>query len=175
MPIRTMRDVWGEAEKYIESGYRIGPLSGYTPRKDERHEGRAGNLAPASGVTYKHIGGLDPVIAELDLLVNGSRKYPELWKRLGRKSTRGILLTGSPGCGKTLLAQAVANERNRKVCLVQGAEIKGWRQGASEGNITSAYQSVRPNGILIIDEIDAIGGKREHMVNEVNIPSRGQC
>lgn len=152
-----------------ESDYRVSSLSEHMPRKTELHEGRPGSLAPSKGVTYKHIGGLNEVITELDLIVNGSRKYPELWKRLGRKPTRGVLLVGPPGCGKTLLAQAIANETSRKVCLVQGAEIKGWRQGASEGNLTSAYGAVRPNGILIIDEIDAIGGKREQMVNETNV------
>lgn len=155
--------------KPVESGYRITSLSEHTPRNTALHEGQPGNLAPSSGLTYKHIGGLDIVIAELDLIVNGSTKYPELWKRLGRKPTRGVLLSGPPGCGKTLLAQAIANETGRKICLVQGSEIKGWRQGASEGNLIKAYESVRPNGILIIDEIDAIGGKREQMVNETNV------
>ena len=165
-----MRDVWNEARKHIEGDHRIGSLSDYTPRKtDELHKGRPGSFAPSSGITYKHIGGLDNVVAELDLIVNGARKYPELWKRLGRKPTRGVLLVGPPGCGKTLIAQAIANGTNRKVCLVQGAEIKGWRVGSSEGNLVNAYGSVRPSGILIIDEVDAIGGKREHMVNETEI------
>lgn len=155
--------------KPVESGYHIGSLTEYTPRRKELHEGQAGNIAPSSGVTYQNVGALNEVVAELDLLVNGSRKFPELWKHLGRKRVRGILLSGPPGCGKTLVAQAIANETKRKVCLIQGSEIKGWRQGASEGNLISAYQSVRPDGILIIDEIDAIGGKREHMVNETNV------
>lgn len=155
--------------KSVERGYRVGSLAEHTPRRRELHEGQAGNIAPSSGITYQNIGALDEVIAELDLLVNGSRKFPNLWKHLGRKRVRGVLLSGPPGCGKTLVAQAVANETKRKVCLVQGSEIKGWRQGASEGNLISAYQSVRPGGILIIDEIDAIGGKREQMVNETNV------
>ena len=155
--------------KSVDSGYSVGSLAEHTPRSRELHEGQAGNIAPASGITYQNIGALGEVIAELDLLVNGSRKFPELWKHLGRKHVRGVLLSGPPGCGKTLIAQAVANETKRKVCLIQGSEIKGWRQGASEGNLISAYQSVRPNGILIIDEIDAIGGKREQMVNETNV------
>ena len=153
----------------VESGYRIGSLADYIPRGRELHEGQTGNVAPSSGVTYRNIGALDEVIAELDLLINGSHKFPELWKHLGRKQVRGVLLSGPPGCGKTLVAQAVANETKRKVCLVQGSENKGWRQGASEGNLISAYQSVQPDGVLIIDEIDAIGGKREQMVNETNI------
>ena len=155
--------------KSVDSGYRVWSLDEHTPRSRELHEGQAGNIAPSSGVTYQNVGALNEVIAELDLLVNGSRKFPELWKHLGRKQVRGVLLSGPPGCGKTLIAQAVANETKRKVCLVQGSEIKGWRQGASEGNLVSAYESVRPSGILIIDEIDAIGGKREQMVNETNV------
>ena len=153
----------------VDRGYSVGSLAEHTPRQRELHEGQAGNVAPSSGIRYQDIGALNEVIAELDLLVNGGNKFPELWKHLGRKQVRGVLLSGPPGCGKTLVAQAVANETKRKVCLVQGAEIKGWRQGASEGNLISAYQSVRPNGILIIDEIDAIGGKREQMVNETNV------
>ena len=155
--------------KSVDGGYRIGSLDEHTPRQRELHEGQAGNFAPSSGITYKDIGGLDEVITELDLLINGSHKYPDLWQHLGRKQVRGVLLSGPPGCGKTLIAQAVTIEGNKKTCLVQGSEIKGWRQGASEGNLISAYQSVRPNGVLIIDEIDAIGGKREQMVNETNV------
>lgn len=171
---RTALDV--EKGKHIESGYHIGSLSDYTPSDDtfsdytpgktEQHKGQAGNPAPSSGITYKNIGGLDEIVEKLDLIVNGSRKYPEIWKHLGRKQVRGVLLIGPPGCGKTLLAQAIAHEAGRKVCLIQGAEIKGPRVGLSENNLNRAYESVRPNGILVIDEIDAIGRKRENMINE---------
>lgn len=153
----------------VDRGSRVSTPSDYTPRETKRHEGRPGSTPPAhGGITYKQIGGLDDVIFQLDLMINGAKAYPDLWRRMGRKKARGILLIGPPGCGKTLLAQALANETGKKSCLVQGAEIKGWRQGASEQNLISAYESVRPNGILIIDEIDSIGGKREKMVNETN-------
>lgn len=158
----------------IEKGFRItsldqSPGTIYQERGSRLQEGKTGSTLVEGGISYKDIGGLDETIVELDLTVNGAYKYPELWEHLGRKRTRGVLLSGPPGCGKSLLAQAVANESGRKVGLIQGAEIKGWRQGASEGNLISAYDSVKPNGILIIDEIDAIAGKREQMVNETNV------
>lgn len=136
--------------------------------RDVMKEAAVGLLS-GEKVSYKEIGGLDEAIAELDLIINGPYKYPELWEHLGGKTTRGVLLSGPPGCGKSLLAQAVANESGRKMGFIQGAEIKGWTQGASEGNLKKAYESVKPNGILIIDEIDAIAGKRERMVNETNV------
>lgn len=153
------------------SGYRTGSLmpKNLPSGSGRLHEGGSGGVGRGTGVSYSDIGGLENLIFELDLVVNGAKKHPQIWARLGRKHTRAVLLSGPPGCGKTLLAQALANQTGRKVCLIQGAEIKGWRQGASEGNLKAAYESVRPNGILIIDEIDAIGGKREQMVNETNV------
>ena len=130
------------------------------------HEEKNGNMAMETDVSYKDIGGMDDIIVELDLLINGIIKYPATWKRLGGKKIRGILLSGPPGCGKTLLAQAIAAETQRKHCIVQGSEIHGGLRGASEHNLIAAYKSIQPNGILIIDEVDAIGGKRDQMVNE---------
>lgn len=154
----------------ITHGFKIGSLDKIGQQGEQMgsnlNEGRSGGQIKNTGISYADIGGLEELIAELDLVVNGAEKYPKLWARLGRKHTRGVLLSGPPGCGKTLLAQALANQTKRKTCLIQGAAIKGWRVGGSEGNLTAAYESVRPDGILIIDEIDAIGGKRDHMVNE---------
>ena len=153
-------------------GFSSGSLSGYNPQtcsSPNLHEGKQGGLVRGTGVNYSDIGGLDQRIFELDLVINGAEKYPQIWAKLGKKNTRAVLLSGPPGTGKTLLAQALANQQGRKVCVIKGAESKGWRQGASEANMQAAYDSVAPNGILIIDEVDAIGGKRESMVNETNV------
>jgi len=170
IPRRSIPSKTSTGEPFQASGgWRIRSLDqiGQGGQMDGKlNEGRPGGQIRNTGVSYTDIGGLDELIAELDLVINGAEKYPELWTRLGRKRTRGVLLSGPPGCGKTLLAQALANQTGRKVCLIQGSEIKGWRVGASEGNLKAPYEAVRPNGILIIDEIDAIGGKRDHMVNE---------
>ena len=155
----------------VHQGRTIRPLTpaNYRPSGETLHVGQTGSRVSSTGITYADIGGLDDVIEELDMLVNGPVKYPEVWKQLGAKRTRALLLTGPPGCGKTLLVQALATETRRKCQVVQGAEIKGWLQGASEGNLIAAYNSVKPDGILVIDEVDAIGGKRDTMVNETNI------
>lgn len=153
----------------VNRGFRVRPLSDQEPSRTQSQEGRTGSSLASADISYKDIGGLDEVIEELDILVNGAVKYTDLWKRLGGKQVRGVLLTGPPGCGKTLLIQALAHESGRKISLVQAAEIKGWRQGASEGNLVAAYEAARPNGIFVIDEIDAIGGKRDQAVNEVNV------
>jgi transitional endoplasmic reticulum ATPase len=150
----------------VSRGYRARSLTDdHQPSQTHFHEGRAGSSLSRTGVSYEDIGGLEETIEELDILINGPSKYPDLWKSLGGKQPRGVLLTGPSGCGKTLLIQAISASSGRKMVLVQGAEIKGWRVGDSENNLIRAYESARPNGIFVIDEIDAIGGKRDQMIN----------
>lgn len=141
------------------------------PRSERRYTPSGSGSSDSSSVprvTYRDIGGLDETISKLDLLVNGATRYPEVWKHTGKKKVRGILLYGPPGCGKTLLAQALASAGNRKCNVIQGSETNSWRVGDSEHNLINEYKKVAPDGIFIIDEIDAIGGKREAMNNETS-------
>ncbi|MDP2908764.1 MAG: AAA family ATPase, partial [Nanoarchaeota archaeon] len=118
------------------------------------------------GVTFNDIGGLETVIEEVKRIIEGHSKYPSVYNALGGKLPKNFLLTGPPGTGKSLLAQAIANETDRDFVIVQGAEIKGWRVGDSENNLIKAYEQLGGHGVFFVDEIDAIGGKREGMINE---------
>lgn len=156
-----------EKRKYdVSRGYRARSLEDdHQPSCTQFHEGRAGSALSRTEVSYEDVGGLDEIIEELDILINGPTRYPALWKNLGSKQPRGVLLTGPSGCGKTLLIKALARTSGRKMVLVQGAEVKGWRVGDSENNLIRAYENAQPNGIFVLDEIDAIGGKRDEMIN----------
>lgn len=120
------------------------------------------------GVTFNDIGGLESVIEEVQRILEGHSKYPSLYSAMGGKLPKNFLLTGPPGTGKTLLAEAIANETDRDFVVVQGAEIKGWRVGDSENNLIKAYEQLKGHGVFFIDELDAIGSKREGMINETD-------
>lgn len=163
-----------EKREVITTGSSTSTLADAPPRSERRYNppspgsNRSSDSSSIPRVTYRDIGGMDDIITKLDLLVNGATRYPKVWKHLGEKPIRCILLSGPPGCGKTLLAQALANAGNRKCNIIQGSETNGWRVGDSEQNLIREYQKVAPNGILIMDEIDAIGQKREKMNNETS-------
>lgn len=121
-----------------------------------------------NGVTFNDIGGLGGVIEEVRRIIEGYSKYPRVYNALGGKLPKNFLLIGPPGTGKSLLAEAIANETDRDFAIVQGAEIKGWRVGDSENNLIKAYEQLGGHGVFFVDEIDAIGGKREGMINETD-------
>ncbi|MDZ4285626.1 MAG: AAA family ATPase, partial [Candidatus Sungbacteria bacterium] len=161
-----------DEKKVVTTHYSTSTLEDAPPRSERRYTPSSGGISDSTSsiprITYRDIGGLDETITELDLLVNGATQYPKVWKHLGENKIRGILLSGPPGCGKTLLAQALATAGNRKWNVVQGSETNGWRVGDSEQNLIREYKKVAPNGILILDEVDAIGQKRENMNNETS-------
>ncbi|HDI86070.1 MAG TPA: AAA family ATPase, partial [Candidatus Korarchaeota archaeon] len=83
-------------------------------------------------VTYEDIGGLKEAIQRIREMVELPLKYPELFKHLGVEPPKGILLYGPPGCGKTLLAKAVANESGAHFISINGPEIMSKYYGESE-------------------------------------------
>ncbi|RCN27694.1 ATPase, AAA family [Ancylostoma caninum] len=96
-------------------------------------------------------------------------RHPQLFKAIGIKPPRGILLFGPPGTGKTLIARAVANETGAFFFLLNGPEIMSKLAGESESNLRKAFEECEKNSpaILFIDEIDAIAPKREKTHGEV--------
>jgi len=120
-------------------------------------------------VTYEDIGGLSDEIKKIREMVELPLKHPEIFERLGIEAPKGVLLHGSPGTGKTLLAKAVANETNSHFILINGPEIMSKYYGQSEENIRKKFEEAQKNApsIIFIDEIDAIASKREETKGEV--------
>nr|AAP06321.1 similar to NM_007126 transitional endoplasmic reticulum ATPase [Schistosoma japonicum] len=96
-------------------------------------------------------------------------RHPQLFKAIGVKPPRGILLYGPPGTGKTLVARAVANESGSFFFLINGPEIMSKLAGESESNLRKAFEEAEKNApaIIFIDELDAIAPKREKTHGEV--------
>lgn len=120
-------------------------------------------------VTYEDIGGLDDEVKKVREMVELPLKHPEIFERLGIEAPKGVLLHGSPGTGKTLLAKAVANETNSHFILINGPEIMSKYYGQSEENLRKKFEEAEKNApsIIFIDEIDAIASKREDIKGEV--------
>jgi transitional endoplasmic reticulum ATPase len=120
-------------------------------------------------VTYEDIGGLTEEIRKIREMVELPLKHPEVFDRLGIEPPKGVLLHGSPGTGKTLLAKAVANESEANFILLNGPEIMSKFYGESEKKIRDIFEEAEKNApsIIFIDEIDAIAPKREEVQGEV--------
>jgi transitional endoplasmic reticulum ATPase len=124
-------------------------------------------------VRWEDIGGLEEVKQELIEAIEWPLKYPERFKRIGIKPPKGILLFGPPGCGKTLLAKAVATESESNFITVKGPEIFSKWVGESEKAIREIFRRARTAApaIIFFDEIDSIaplrfGGAGDSMVTE---------
>jgi transitional endoplasmic reticulum ATPase len=120
-------------------------------------------------VGYDDIGGARKQLAQIRELVELPLRHPQLFKNIGVKPPKGILLYGPPGCGKTLIARAVANETGAFFFLINGPEIMSKLAGESESNLRKAFEEAEKNApsIIFIDEIDSIAPKREKTQGEV--------
>jgi transitional endoplasmic reticulum ATPase len=122
-----------------------------------------------NAVGYDDIGGCRKQLAQIKEMVELPLRHPSLFKAIGVKPPRGILLYGPPGTGKTLIARAVANETGAFFFLINGPEIMSKLAGESESNLRRAFEEAEKNApsIIFIDELDAIAPKREKTHGEV--------
>jgi len=125
-------------------------------------------------VSYEDIGGLNRQIQRIRELIELPLKYPEVFERLGIEAPKGIFLHGPPGCGKTLIARAVANETDAYFSSISGPEIMGKFYGESEARLRSIFEDAQANApaIIFLDEIESIAPKREEMGAEKQVERR---
>jgi len=137
-------------------------------------KGKAEARAGGFKISYEDIGGLGKELHRIREMVKLPLKYPQVFERLGIDPPKGVLLHGPPGCGKTLIARAVANETAAYFTHITGPEIMGKFYGESEGRLRSVFEEAKTNApaILFIDEIDAIAPKREDMGGEKQVERR---
>jgi transitional endoplasmic reticulum ATPase len=133
-----------------------------------RIEGEGGARKEAA-VSYEDVGGLGKELPRIREMIELPLKYPEVFDRLGIDAPKGVLLHGPPGCGKTLIARAVASETAANFYHIAGPEIIHKFYGESEAHLRNIFQEASEHApaIIFLDEIDAIAPKREEVHGEV--------
>jgi len=119
-------------------------------------------LVEIPNVKWNRVGGLESTKQDLKEAVEWPLKFPNAFKNLSIRPPRGILLYGPPGCGKTLLAKAVANESQANFILIKGPELLNKFVGESEKGVRKIFEKARQltPAIIFFDEIDALVPRR---------------
>ena len=122
-----------------------------------------------SEICYDNVGGCQKQLLQIRELVELPLRHPQLFNTVGIKPPRGVLMYGPPGCGKTLIARAVANETGAFLFSINGPEIMSKLSGESESNLRKAFEEAEKNSpsIIFIDEIDSLAPKRDKNQGEV--------
>ena len=113
-------------------------------------------------VDYDTVGGLDEQILQVREAIELPLEKPELFKKVGIQPPKGILLVGPPGCGKTMLAKAVASQTNASFIRMVGSELAQKYIGEGGRMVRELFSLAKDKSpaIIFLDEIDAIGAKR---------------
>ena len=115
----------------------------------------------ASSITFADVAGVEGVKAELREIVDVLRS-PERYRAIGARLPKGVLLIGSPGTGKTLLARAIAGEANVPFLSISGSDFMEMYVGVGAARVRDLFADARRSApcIVFIDEIDSVGRKR---------------
>lgn len=119
-------------------------------------------FATIPDVTWEDIGALKEVREDLQLAILAPVRYADQFQSLGINRAQGVLLSGPPGCGKTMLAKAVANESGINFISVKGPELLNMYVGESERAVRQVFQRARNSApcVIFFDELDALCPKR---------------
>ena len=181
--IKTLREKGVEIEAYPEgSSWLVSLLGGFLPilifvgiwiyivRQMRITGNRALSFGKSKGkmtskdavkVTFKDVAGAEEAKEELQEVIE-FLKHPQKFQRLGAKIPKGILLVGPPGCGKTLLARAVAGEAGVPFFNMSGSDFVEMFVGVGASRVRDLFEQGRKNApsIIFIDELDAVGRQR---------------
>jgi cell division protease FtsH len=153
-PILLLIGVWIFFMKQMQGGGRGGALSFGKSKarmltEDKNH------------ITFEDVAGVDEAKEEVEELVE-FLKDPSRFRKLGGRIPRGVLMTGSPGTGKTLLAKAIAGEAKVPFFTISGSDFVEMFVGVGASRVRDMFDQAKKNApcIIFIDEIDAVGRQR---------------
>jgi transitional endoplasmic reticulum ATPase len=160
----------GEADFIVQALDPAGPA---VLHAGTRLETRAA-ASEDGAIRYEDLGGLGPVVERVREVVELPLKQRAAFQRLGIAPPRGVLLSGPPGTGKTMIARAVAAESRAHFVTINGPEIVSRHYGGSEQQLRQIFDTARAKApsIIFIDEIDAIAPRREHLSGEKQVERR---
>jgi transitional endoplasmic reticulum ATPase len=153
---------------------RVANCDNAAGRVDATTEITFGKPDPAVGrrrETLADVGGLGSEIARVRELLELPLVAPGLYRGLGIRPAKGVLLTGPPGVGKTLLCRAVAAELNAEVFAVSAADLVGGFSGETEANLRTVFNNASHHApaMIVIDELDAIAVRRDAMASQGDV------
>src|SRR3989344_886933 len=168
------------AKKYFEAAKALLELSSHHPEKENEYMDVANRMynkakkmkssamqgttisKPKNDITFASIAGLEELKQDIHFKIIEPLKNPELFKYYHKTVGGGVLMYGPPGCGKTLIAKATANEAKATFIHVKSSDIKSKFVGETEKNIAELFAQARKNqpSIIFFDEFEALGGDR---------------
>lgn len=170
-PLRILRSLVKRAgEDEPEGDFAITYADFVTAVPKVQPSAKREGFATIPDTTWAHIGALHEVREQLAMAIVEPIKKPESFARVGITAPTGVLLWGPPGCGKTLLAKAVANESKANFISIKGPELLNKYVGESERAVRQVFERARSSVpcILFFDELDALVPKREDSLSEAS-------